>query len=378
MPDARLARLVEAVQAIAGDLGLDAVLQRIVEAALDLVDARYAALGVIDHGRDRSGDDARPFLSSFLHAGMPDAVVAAIPHLPHGDGILGLLIQHPQPIRLEDLATHPASVGFPPGHPPMGTFLGAPIRVHGQVYGNLYLTEKAGGVPFEAGDQELVEALAAVAGSAIANAQLFGEVQRLSLIEDRERIGRDLHDTVIQRLFATGLTLQALARRCEVEYPEGSGRVLEAVDDLDETIREIRGVIFSLQDAGTSTGLRARTMALCQELAGPLGRAPRIRFDGPVDLVTSPSIAEQAGKVLREALTNVARHAQATEVVVEVVATPERLEVIVTDNGVGLPPRRREGALGLANLERRAADLGGSFSVGSNDKGTTLQWVVPV
>ncbi len=373
MPDRRLERLVQAVQAMAGDLELEALLQRIVDAALELAGARYAALGVIDHGQGEG-----TFLASFVHAGMPDAIVRRIGHLPEGRGILGLLIEQPEPIRLADLTQHEASAGFPEGHPPMGTFLGAPIRVHGQVFGNLYLTEKADGAEFTDVDQELIEALAAIAGSAIANTELFAEVQRLTLIEDRERIGRDLHDTVIQRLFATGLSLQAVAKRLGSDAPDHRDRILEAVDDLDETIREIRGVIFSLQDPATSTGLRARAIALCRELASTLGHSPSVRFEGPVDLVTSPGVADQAVRVLREGLTNVARHASANSVGVVISAEATWLEVRVVDDGVGLPQERRDGALGLVNLEKRAHDLGGTFEVESSDEGTTLRWNVPL
>ena len=152
-----------------GDLSLPVVLRQIVGAARDLLGARYAALGVL--GRDGE-------LEQFVHAGMDDALVAAIGDLPRGRGILGLLISEPAPIRLADLSAHPAAAGFPPGHPPMGSFLGVPVRIGEEVFGNLYLTERTAGGEFTADDEELAIALAAAAGAAIANARRYAESEQ--------------------------------------------------------------------------------------------------------------------------------------------------------------------------------------------------------
>ncbi len=368
MGDARLSRLLDAVLAVSADLDLDTVLQDVVEAARDLVGARYAALGVV-------GDDA--FLSRFLHSGMADNLVASIGHLPEGHGILGFLISHPEPLRLDDLTAHPASVGVPEHHPPMGSFLGAPIRVRGTVFGNLYLTEKEQG-PFDADDEELVVALAAVAGASISNANLHAEVQRLSIVEDRERIGRDLHDTVIQRLFATGLGLQAIAKRLGSADEALAERVVEAVDELDETIREIRTVIFSLR-SDRGGGLREAVADLTQELVETLGFRPALRFDGPVDLVSDMGLRREMLSVLREALTNVARHAAATRVEVDVATDGQHLELVVRDNGVGPPEQARSGGLGLGNIVARAERLGGTAALvaGPAGRGAQLRFRVP-
>jgi len=379
--DQRLARLVDANLTITGDLDLESVLQNIVEAAGDLVGARYAALGVISEGPipGPSPTASGQFLSRFVFTGMEPDAVERIGHLPEGHGILGLLIERPEPIRLAHLSQHPASYGFPPGHPPMGSFLGVPIRVHGRVFGNLYLTEKIGAAEFSEVDQELAIAIAAVAGSAIANAGLFAEVHRLSLIEERERIGRDLHDTVIQRLFATGLSLQAVARRCEVDQPEAAGRINDAVDELDAVIREIRGVIFSLQAGQDADGLRARVLRAIREASASLGKEPTVRFDGPIDLVAGTAVADHAVAVVREALTNVARHAAASTVAVSLTATGDRLTLEVRDDGVGPPSGGvRAGGLGLASLRHRAEQLGGEFSLEAAEPGTCLRWSVPV
>ncbi|HWG92813.1 MAG TPA: GAF domain-containing protein, partial [Mycobacteriales bacterium] len=165
----RVGGLLEAVLAVGSDLDLQTVLRRIVDAAVRLADARYGALGVV--GRDG-------FLSQFLTVGVDDETAARIGDLPHGHGILGLLIRDPHPLRLDDLREHEASYGFPPHHPPMGSFLGVPVRVRDEVFGNLYLTEKRGGGGFDAEDESVVLALAAAAGVAIENARLYAEAQR--------------------------------------------------------------------------------------------------------------------------------------------------------------------------------------------------------
>jgi signal transduction histidine kinase len=517
--DVRFDRLLHAVLAIAGDLDLETVLGRVVESACALVDARYGALGVI--GDD--GDD----LSAFIHRGIDDATAAAIGSLPEGRGVLGLLIEQPEPRRIDDLMTHPDSYGFPPNHPPMHAFLGAPIRVRDQAFGNLYLAEKQGGGSFTAEDEDLVVGLAAVAGAAIENARLYDDLQererwreavlevstavlagepasavrqrlvalgehlvdghgacmvgahedglwvlastggapgpgflpatngpawkvldharaarslsgpvfgdrpslwapvregdemvaalgvvrdrpfaardedllasfaaqaslaltheraqahlqRLSLIEDRERIGRDLHDTVIQRLFATGLSLQATVRRAD-GHPDLIDRLERAVDDIDVTVREIRSTIFALQSGeGGTEGVRTAVLAIADELGDVLPRAPRVRFDGPIDAVVDDRLAGHLIPVIREALTNVAKHADATDVEVELSVDSSWLELRISDDGRGIPEDGPRG-FGLANLRERARSLGGELEVGSRDdgRGTLLVWRAP-
>jgi GAF domain-containing protein len=244
-PD-RLSHLVDAILAIASDLSLPATLRRIVEAALPLVGARYGALGVLDA--------AGQGLAEFINVGLEAAQIAEIGHYPEGRGILGVLIVEPKPLRLADLKMHPDSYGFPPGHPPMTSFLGVPIRVRGAVFGNLYLTDKQGAAEFSPDDEALAVALAGAAAIAIENARLHARVRDAALGEDRERIAADLHDTVIQRLFATGLALEASVR---LAPPDLAERIAQAVTDLDETIRQIRSAIFALHiQRGVRRGLR--------------------------------------------------------------------------------------------------------------------------
>jgi signal transduction histidine kinase len=375
----QLRRLVEAVVALGSELSLPVVLRRIVEIATDLVDARYGALGVLDPTRTR--------LAEFVTVGVDDDDIALIGHLPEGHGILGTLIVDRRPLRLPDLTGHPDSYGFPAHHPAMTSFLGVPVWVRGgEVFGNLYLTEKADGEAFTDVDEELVVGLAAAAGVAIENARLHERAQDATVLHDRERIARDLHDTVIQRLFATGLLLQGAVRMAE--RPEVLERIERAVDDLEVTVRHIRSVIFELQPAAAGDrSVRRALLEVAAELAGGLGFDPVVRFEGPVDAAVDEALADDVANVLREALSNVARHARADRVEVDVAVEDGRLRLSVTDDGVGAgagdEPNRAPGAAtgrGLHNMHERAETRGGSLTIdtGPEGRGTVLRWCVPL
>ncbi len=363
--------LLEAVAAVGADLDLPSMLQRIVAAAAGLADARYAALGVLD--------EAGTGLSEFITVGLDDAQRRAIGHQPKGHGVLGLLIVGHEPIRLPDIAKHPDSYGFPPGHPPMTSFLGVPLRVRDEVFGNLYLTEKRSGDEFTELDELLVVGLSVAAGVAIENARLHARVQAAAIVEDRERIARDLHDTVIQRLFATGLSLQAAIRLAE--RPEVVDRIEAAVDDLDITVKHIRTAIFGLESSKRRqvNGARAEVVSLCREATGPLGFEPRVTFDGPIDASVSGSLAVDLLSAVREALSNVARHAHASGVEVQLHVVDHHLSLTVIDDGRGLPADLATGGRGLHNLQERAERHGGSFVVVPvAPEGTRLEWRVPL
>jgi signal transduction histidine kinase len=537
-----LRHLLDAVLTIGSDLDLHSVLRRIVEAAVDLVGARYGALGVLDETRTR--------LADFITVGMPDETVRAIGELPKGLGLLGSLINDARPLRVADLREHPDSAGFPANHPRMTSFLGVPVRVRSEVFGNLYLTDKQDGEVFTDIDEELALGLASAAGVAIDNARLFGQVrqreaaltavhdvatllmagteereslqivarharalvradvasvalpsvdgrsfvldvvdvvdgdlaralvgrqfpragsisgevldqggpivvedlsqdhrtvqpqvsqgglgpgvfvalsaggqtfgtlstsrvsgappftkvevhmlssfaaqasvaleveqgrrngQRLSRLEDQERIGRDLHDTVIQRLFATGLTLQGAGRL--VTDREARRRIDQAVDELDATVRQIRTVIFDVERSHTdgSRSLRGEVLDLTREAARSLGFEPRVAFDGPVDTLVSALVGVEVLATLREALSNVARHAAARHVEVEV-RVDDRVTLSVRDDGRGFDPTRvRPGSLGLASMRTRAEQLGGGLELATPpDGGTEFVWTVPL
>jgi GAF domain-containing protein len=534
--------LLEAVVAISSGLDLESTLRRITETAAELVDATYGALGVI-------GNDGQ--LAEFIPVGLSEEEIGRIDHWPAGRGLLGLLIKDPRPLRLASIAGHAESSGFPTGHPAMRSFLGVPVRVRDEVFGNLYLTNKRGGGEFTEDDEAVLQALGAAAGVAVDNARLYqaarrsqrwmqasaevttallsgtepgevlaritgqardlsdadlallavpdeegrgltvayadgdgaqavcglvlptgqslsglvlatgdpvtsadfaaderastaaraamshlgpavvfplgapggrrgvltigrrhgrppfpqaeasfaasfaaqagvalelaatrAEAERLSVYQDRDRIARDLHDLVIQRLYATGMSLQGTAPM--ITRPEVADRVSRAVDDMDQTIREIRGAIFALQtrdDTDTPPDPRADIVRLVEEMTAVLGFAPSLRLGAGLRTLNSEELTEQALIVLREALSNMARHAGASRAEVTVDIDHDGiLRVIVTDNGTGLPPGGRRS--GLRNLADRAGKLGGELRLGPAEPGaqrpgTKLEWRVP-
>ncbi len=530
----RVHALLEAVVAVGSQLDLEVVLRQIVEAATGLVNARYGALGVV-------GDDGE--LAEFIPVGLTEAEIADIHHWPEGRGLLGELITNPRPLRLADIAGHPNSFGFPDGHPPMQSFLGVPVRIRDEVYGNLYLTEKENGGQFDDEDEAVVVALAAAAGVAIENARLYEEARRrqrwlqasaevtrrllsgtppsevvelvtqqvlemsgadlatlalpegerrelvirhaagedaaaalglllpqsslsaavlatgepvtvedfsqdervarvarermqlgpavlfplgaqgnvrgvltigrrpgamplthaatemvgsfaaqagvaleladarrdaeqVTMLQDRERIARDLHDLVIQRLYATGMSLQGALPL--IARPEVADRVTRAVDAMDDTIGEIRSAIFALQSRHDlkQPALSERILDVLQEMTGPLGFAPSLSLSTGLDNQVPAEVGDQALHTLREALSNAARHADASRVDVRVQAGSD-LVVVVSDDGVGLGDSTRRS--GLANLAERAGQLGGTLQIGpAGDRGTELRWQVPL
>jgi signal transduction histidine kinase len=365
----QLRRLLDAVVAIGSELDLEEALRRIVHVATDLVDARYGALGVLDESGTR--------LAEFITVGIDEEQRAAIGDLPEGHGILGVLIVDPKPLRLPDLRDHPDSYGFPPNHPPMRSFLGTPILVRGEVFGNLYLCDKNGDDVFTDIDEELVTALASAAGIAIENARLHARVAELALFEDRERIARDLHDTVIQRLFASGLTLQATVRL--VQRPEVAERLERVVEDLDVTVRHIRSVIFELQTARLpGHSLRQAVLVLCADSARSLGFEPIVQFDGPIDSSMDEHQAEHVLAMLQELLSNVARHADASHVDISIVVGDGELMLSVADDGCGISDGL-VGGRGMDNIRARANRVGGDMEwTPGPDGGTVARLRVPL
>ena len=513
---APLRALLATVGMIASGLDLGITLQRIIDAATELTGARYGALGVLDESTP-----VRRVREFYTHGISPEQR-ARIGSPPTGHGILGLLIDDPRPLRIDNLAQHSMSYGFPANHPPMATFLGAPIKIGNRVFGNLYLTERRGGGPFTDHDTELVVAVAAAAGVVIENARLYERMTRhrqwleaaaavsavllgpdplehpadviaehalaagdadgatllmrsasspelriigsagraitptngqldgaaaatvlrtgvsmaplpgedllvrigstervagvlwlhwlpdhldrvhestvgsaeafaaqvslalevaesqedrarLAVFEDRDRIGRDLHDLVIQRLFAVGLTLENTSRLA------GESRVAErisgAVDQLDETIKDIRRTIFELGNPRRAADLRDEIDETVAGAVASLGFQPHIRTVGAVHSGVSDEIRPHLLAVLHEALSNVGRHAVASSATVTLEVGHE-VVLTVVDNGRGL-----DGSVagnGLRNMHERAAKLGGTCQLGpAGDRGTQLVWRVP-
>jgi signal transduction histidine kinase len=366
----KLRRVLGATLLLESDLELPGLLRHVVEEAQSMTGARYAALGVLNA--------TRTALDEFITVGLQSDEEDRIGGRPTGRGVLGLMIIDPRPLRLELLGTHPDSSGFPPGHPPMSSFLGVPIKVREEVYGNLYLTDKIGASSFTPDDEALVEALALAAGMAIENYRLHQRVHESAVFEDRARLARDLHDTVIQRLYAIGLSLQSMAADMAAEGM--ADRLGSVVTNIDDTIRQVRSSIYELGSADDDTGVRAQVLSLVRSLNSVVGFEVRVSFDGPIDTAISEEVADHLLATIREALTNVGRHARATRatLTMRVGAGVCRLEV--SDNGRGLlPSTSTAGGLGLVNLKRRAEGLHGTMVLeASPTGGTTLVWQVPV
>ncbi len=526
----RMSRLLAAQLSLSEDLDLASVLTRIVEAAVELVDARYGAIGVL--APDGS-------LEQFLHVGAEPDTAAKIGHSPRGLGLLGALVHTPEPLRLARLGDDPRSVGFPEHHPPMSRFLGVPIRLRDEVFGNLYLCDRRDDEPFSADDEEFAKALATSAGVAIENARLYeaarhrqrwaegsaqvvGELtdpgadslqviadrvreladadlvtvllpvdgalvarrtsgdeaerllehkvltedslpneairsgrpqliddvadppltvdpsgkaygaemavpmlasngphgvllvsryrgrprftetdidvaasfaahatmalelarahrdrEQMLLLQDRERIARDLHDHVVQRLFATGLTLQALASAGGGE--EVAAGLAAQIDEIDQIGRQVRNTIFELQPPGTPTNLRTDVLRAVRAAAKLFVAPPQVRFSGPLDTLVPVALHEDILAVVREGLSNTARHANADRVEVLIHARAEAVRIEVRDDGVGIEATGVLVRSGLQNLQARAAQIGGTMDVVRGEPaGTVLSWTVPL
>ena len=366
----KLRRVLEATLLVQSDLDLPEVLRHVVEEARSMTGARYGALGVLD--------EEKHTLSDFITVGLTAEQERAIGPLPTGLGVLGILIADPKPLRIAEIGAHPERLGFPPGHPPMTSFLGVPVKVRDEVYGNLYLTDKIGWSEFTGDDVALVEALSVAAGIAIENARLHERVRRSAVYEDRDRMARDLHDTVIQRLFALGLTLQGIAARLP-DRP--AGQIGETVHEIDHIITQVRSTIYELGMGGESRGVRDDVTALARGLSAVVGSEVALSFSGPVDALVSGQVHEHLLATIREALTNVAKHAQATRTLVDVTVHRNDCRLTITDDGVGLGDTSSAGGggLGLPNLRRRAEKLRGTLSVeNAPGGGTVLTWTVPI
>jgi signal transduction histidine kinase len=364
----KLRRLMGAVLMITADVELPDLLRHLVEEARTLVGARYGALGVLN--------PARTGLEQFVTVGLSQAEEAKIGDRPVGRGVLGLLITEPAPLRLSHLEEHPGRYGFPDNHPPMASFLGVPVRVRNDVYGNLYLTDKENEAAFSDEDEALAEALALAAGIAIENTRLNDRVRVMSVLDDRDRIARDLHDRVIQRVYAVGMHLQGATRLPERD--QVIERVERAIDDLDLTIVEIRSAIFELSEAALPGGLRQAVLQLAEELADTLGARPEVRFEGAVDNAIPQHLGDHVLAVVREGLTNAGKHAQASRYEVTVSVT-DRVVIALLDNGSGIELPLSKPGLGLNNLRDRAEKLDGTFEIQPRvGGGTSVVWSVPL
>lgn len=361
-----------ATRAVAGLLSVDEVLQVIVDQVRPLVGAQYAALGIVaEHS----------VIERFLTSGMDDETRARIGPLPRGHGFLGLIIEENRSFRIPDINVDRRRYGFPPHHPPMTTFLGVPVSVKGRSVGNLYLTNKAGGDPFTEQDEEIVEVFARHAGIAIENARLHEMVKGLAILDERERIGKDLHDGIIQTIYAVGLSLEDVPDLMEEDPDEVVRRVERAIDSLHLAIRDVRNFIFELRpELLSGMSLLAGLAAVVDEFRHNSMIDIELLGDGPGWEPPADVTAHLLG-IVNEALSNVARHAIATRAWVDASSGPDRsLVLTVRDNGKGFDVSvgASLGHQGLANMRSRAGGIGATLGVASDPgSGTTISITLP-
>ena len=362
----RLHALIDAILLIETDAELNDLLTTIVETASALVGATYGALGVVSN-------DGRT-LSRFVTYGFSDELRALVGHEPHGNGVLGEIIKSALPLRIDELSQHEHFEGFPEHHPTMRRFLGVPVKTgDGHIFGNLYLTDPSDDQPFDEQDEQLVEAFGRAAGLVIDQATLRHQVRELTLNEERERLARDLHDTVIQRLFGVGLALQiTLSASMDDEVRE---RINSSLDELDTTIHEIRTTIFEIDQEEFQGGtFSTRIKVLTDEVAVRLGIDVDLRLASDLDHQIGVRCAHHTIQALRETLSNVARHSGASAAEVDVSVEDNLLVLRVKDNGVGFATPVGPGR-GLRNLVSRARDLGGDCTIDSSpEHGTLVRW----
>jgi signal transduction histidine kinase len=364
--------LSDVVLALAAEREVEPVLQRLVHAARELGGARYAALGVPD------GEGA---FARFITSGMSDELIAAMGPLPRTHGLLGAMLEAHEPYRTADIHTHPRFRGWwPRAHPDMRSFLGVPIVSRGGVIGALYLTDKEGADEFSAADEKLIVLLAAHAAIAIENARLHERSRELSIVEERNRLARELHDSVTQQLFGVVLAAQS-AGELLARGDAAAGEELERVQALArEAMDELRSVVFELRPASLEAeGLERVLRKHVDVLRRVSGRPIELRIAAP-----PPLRAEAAGQVFRiaqEALQNALRHAEAERIEVRLEDGGGRLLLTVADDGRGFDPDApvlRGRRLGLTSMEERAAGLGGRLSVVSRPgEGTTVRLELP-
>ena len=295
--------------------------------------------------------------------------------LPAGASVSGIVLNSGKPMSLDDFSGDERVAPAAREHMHLGPAVVFPLGAPGNVRGILTAGRRPGSMPMAPAAVEMLISFAAQAGVALELAAHRRDAERFAVFEDRDRIARDLHDLVIQRLYATGMSLEGVSAR--LGDSDNGRRVSNAVDALDETIKEIRSTIFSLHSrpGADDAGLRAQILAVVQEAGGPLGFAPTLRLSGRLDEVPAEA-GEHMLSALREALSNAARHARADKVDVMVEAGPE-LTLVVRDNGIGITDSGRRS--GLANLAQRAGMLGGTMHVGQAEgSGTTLEWRVPL
>ncbi|MEV5845269.1 GAF domain-containing sensor histidine kinase [Streptomyces sp. NPDC051985] len=359
----------EITHSLMSDSDSGAALALIAERARDITGSALAAVAMPMEESGPLGVEIAVGMDADAHRGLV---------LPLDRTLMGLAFSAGAPVSSEDVGHDDRVTPEPPRFQGLGPAVAIPIGTGDSgARGVLLLARESGGPLFAADQTEMLRGFAAQAAIALELAERRRSAEEIAVLQDRDRIARDLHDLAIQRLFATGMTLQSAGRF--IEHTEASERVLRAVDDLDETIKIIRSTIFGLQarEDGPGTGLRARAVRAAGEAAPVLGFAPSLRMEGLLDTDVPKEVADHAVAVLAEALTNIARHARAHRAEVVLSTDGRDLLLTVRDDGVGIPPGGRRS--GLRNMAERAAELGGGLEWDCPDGGgTTLVWRVPV
>jgi len=353
------------------DVALEHLLHRIAELALEQAEAQYAALGVF-------GDDG--VLKEFVSVGLEEERIKKIAHPPVGKGLLGELRNAHEPLRVSDISKHPKSVGFPTDHPEMMSFLGVPIRVGDQQVGQIYLTNKVNGGDFTEDDEKIIQMLAAYAFAAIQNARLHENSRRLAVLEERERIGMDLHDGIIQSIYGVGLSLENAFHIINEDTEEAKERVKGSIDGLNQVIRDLRSYILDLKprelgDMGLMNGIKR---LLSEFKTNSFAEIQLIEPDSSInDIPQSHTLA--LFHICQEALANIAKHAKAKKVQISIWTTEERVLMEIIDNGHGFNIESINSNIGhgLANMRTRVTSIGGDIDISSvqGDGTTLLVWI---
>jgi signal transduction histidine kinase len=346
------------------------VLQRIVDIARELAGARYAALGVL------GGDGG---LVDLITSGMSNEQRAALGHFPENHGILGTMLREGHAVRISDINEAPGRSGFPPKHPKMRQLMGVPISTRNAVLGDLYLADKENGADFTNEDERLIVLLANHAGVAIQNARLHEQVQRIASLEERDRIGQELHDGTIQSLYAVGLTLED-AQDLIAENPDtATKRLDDAIEALGQIVRDLRAYIVNLRpQIGPGIGLREGLEQLAAELRTHTVASVSLSFEGNTS-IPSP-LAWEVLQLARESFSNITRHAAASRVRVQLKVEDDTVKLDFWDNGRGFDSSARHNTgQGMRNLTDRTANLGGRFRIESKPgQGTSSFFEIPI
>jgi signal transduction histidine kinase len=346
------------------------LLERFVERSRELTGARYGAMSVL-------GNEGR--ISEFITSGISAQERALLGDPPTGHGLLGVIIREGRALRLEDLTRHPQSVGFPEHHPEMHSLLGVPVISRGRTIGNLYLTEKEDAPSFTEADEEMVRTFAAYAAVAVETSRLLEELRLLAVLRERERIGMDLHDGIIQSIYAVGLGLEAASEDVEADPASVKRAIDTAITQLDATIRDVRNYIFELRPEKLTFDLSDSIAALVQEFK----ENSRINVETRIAPALPPVPESQRSAVYhitREALVNVRKHAGASTVRLALHAEPAGLHLSIEDDGAGFDPALvGDGHHGVRNMTARAEAAGGRLSVRSEaGRGSRIDVEIPI